>query len=34
MTQTFYVYSIEYDDDGNITDLIIKDKKGNQRFKK
>lgn len=34
MTQTFYVYSIEYDDDGNITDLIINDKKGNQRFKK
>ena len=34
MTQTFYVSSIEYDDDGNIIGLIINDKKGNQRFKK
>lgn len=34
MTQTFYVYSIEYDDDGNIIGLIICDKKGVQRFKK
>jgi hypothetical protein len=34
MTQSFYVYHIEYDDDGNITSLIICDKKGNQRFRK
>ena len=34
MTQTFYVYSIEYYDDGNICSLVINDKKGNQRFKR
>lgn len=34
MTQSFYVDQIEYDDDGNIIGLIIKDKKGIQRFKK
>jgi hypothetical protein len=34
MTQTFYVYSIEYDDDGNIIGLVICDKKGTQRFKR
>jgi hypothetical protein len=34
MTQTFYVSHIEYDDDGNIIELIINDKKGNQRFRK
>ena len=34
MTQTFYVDHIDYDDDGNIIELIINDKKGNIRFKK
>lgn len=34
MTQSFYVYSIECDDDDNICSLVINDKKGNQRFKK
>ena len=34
MTQSFYVMHIEYDDDGNITHLLICDKKGIQRFKK
>ena len=34
MTQSFYVAHIDYDDDGNIIELIINDKKGNQRFKK
>ena len=34
MTQSFYVNSIEYDDDGNIIGLIVNDRKGNQRFRR
>lgn len=35
MTQTFYVNSIEYDeDDGSIIGLVINDKKGTPRFKR
>lgn len=34
MTQSFYVRHIGYDDNGNIIELVINDKKGNQRFKK
>lgn len=34
MTQSFYVAHISYDDDGNIIELIINDKKGNQRFRR
>ena len=34
MTQSFYVSHINYDDDGNITELIICDKNGKPRFKK
>lgn len=32
MTQTFYVDSIEYDEDGNIIRIAINDKNGNLRF--
>ena len=32
MTQTFFVSNIDYDDDGNITTLVIKDKNGKDRF--
>lgn len=32
LTQTFYVFDISYDDDGNITTLVIKDKNGKERF--
>ena len=34
MTQTFYVDSIEYDEDGNIIRIAINDKNGNLRFGK
>lgn len=34
MTQCFHVSHIDYDDDGNIIELVIRDKNGTQRFKK